>query len=193
VKWPCALTFSSAGILGAWAGSAVAMRIPGEHLLALFGVLMIVVGAVMAWRRDAEGNPDVRLSMATARQLLPLLLSVGFSVGLLSGFFGIGGGFLIVPGLIFATGMPIAYAIGTSLAAVTAFGATTAGNYALAGLVDWRLAAFFILGGFIGGVAGLLANSKLATQKRALAVVFAGFVILIGLYVTWKGIAPLLA
>jgi uncharacterized membrane protein YfcA len=193
VKWPCALTFSSAGILGAWAGSAVAMRIPGEHLLALFGVLMIVVGAVMAWRRDAEGNPDVRLSMATARQLLPLLLSVGFSVGLLSGFFGIGGGFLIVPGLIFATGMPIAYAIGTSLAAVTAFGATTAGNYAFAGLVDWRLAAFFILGGFIGGIVGLLANSKLATQKRSLAVVFAGFVILIGLYVTWKGIAPLLA
>ena len=141
VKWPCAVTFSAAGIAGAFAGSSLAMTMPGEQLLAFFGVLMVVVGTVMFLKKDAEGNPDVRLSFSTARQLLPLLLPIGVSVGALSGFFGIGGGFLIVPGLMLATGMPIGNAIGTSLVAVAAFGATTAANYALSGLVDWRIAA----------------------------------------------------
>ena len=193
VKWPCAMSFSAAGVAGAWAGSTLAMKVPGEQLLALFGALMVVVGTVMLLRKDAEGNPDIRLSFSTARELLPLLLAIGFGVGALSGFFGIGGGFLIVPGLMLATGMPIAYAIGTSLVAVTIFGATTASNYALAGLVDWRLAFFFIAGGVAGGVLGTLAGKRLANRKGVLSMVFAVFVILIGIYVSWKGLAPLLA
>ena len=188
VKWPCAFTFSAAGIAGAWAGSTLAMKVPGQSLLALFGILMIVVGTVMLLRKDAEGNPDIRLSFSTARQLLPLLLGIGFAVGALSGFFGIGGGFLIVPGLMLATGMPIAFAIGTSLVAVAAFGATTAANYAISGLVDWRIAALFVGGGILGGVLGSFAGHRLASAKGKLAMVFAVFVILIGVYVTWKGI-----
>jgi uncharacterized membrane protein YfcA len=193
VKWPCAISFSAAGIAGAWAGSSLAMRIPGENLLAMFGFLMIAVGSVMLLRKDAEGNPDVRLNIKTARQLLPLLLAIGFGVGVLSGFFGIGGGFLIVPGLMLATGMPIAYAIGTSLFAVTAFGAATAINYAVAGLVDWRVAAFFIAGGIAGGVAGRLLGRRLGAHRGALAMVFAVFVILVGLYVTARSLGLLQA
>lgn len=192
VKWPCAVTFSAAGIAGAWAGSSLAMKVPGAQLLALFGLLMIIVGTVMLLRKDAEGNPDIRLSFSTARELLPLLLVIGFAVGALSGFFGIGGGFLIVPGLMLATGMPIGFAIGTSLVAVTVFGATTASNYAISGLVDWRIAGFFIGGGVIGGIIGTLAGQKLAKRKGTLAMAFAVFVILIGFYVTWKGVSPLL-
>lgn len=193
VKWPCAASFSAAGVAGAWAGSSLAMRVPGNNLLALFGVLMVVVGTVMLMRKDAEGNPDVRLHFGTARQLLPLLLLIGFAVGALSGFFGIGGGFLIVPGLMLATGMPIAYAIGTSLVAVTVFGATTAVNYASAGLVDWRIAALFIGGGVVGGLLGTLAGHRLGQSKGKLQMAFALFVILVGVYVAWKGLAPLLA
>jgi hypothetical protein len=192
VKWPCAVTFSAAGIAGAVAGSSLAIRMPGEQLLALFGVLMVVVGTVMFIRKDAEGNPDVRLSFSTARQLLPLLLAIGFAVGALSGFFGIGGGFLIVPGLMLATGMPLANAIGTSLVAVTAFGATTASNYALSGFVDWRIAAFFIAGGLLGGLLGTLAGRRLGQAKGRLATIFALFVIITGLYVIWKGAGALL-
>ncbi|MBI2717307.1 MAG: sulfite exporter TauE/SafE family protein [Rhizobiales bacterium] len=187
VKWPCAVSFSAAGVIGAWAGSTLAMRLPGNQLLALFGLVMIVVGIVMLVRKDAKGNSEVRLSMATARELMPLLLAVGFAVGALSGFFGIGGGFLIVPGLMLATGMPIAYAIGTSLVAVSVFGAATASNYALAGLVDLRVAGFFILGGLLGGLAGTMAGGQLSKSKALLTMVFAGFVVLIGVYVTAKG------
>ncbi len=193
MKWRCAMSFSAAGVAGAWAGSSLAMRVPGDQLLGLFGALMVVVGIVMLLRKDAEGNPDVRLSFSTARELLPLLLIIGFAVGALSGFFGIGGGFLIVPGLMLATGMPIAYAIGTSLVAVTIFGATTASNYAAAGLVDWRIAALFIGGGLAGGILGTYAGTTLASQKSTLAMVFASFVILVGIYVSWKGLMPLVA
>jgi len=188
VKWPCAVTFSAAGVAGAWGGSSLAMRVPGDQLLALFGVVMVVVGIVMALRKDAEGNPDIRLNFSTAQQLLPLLLLVGLGVGALSGFFGIGGGFLIVPGLMLATGMPIAYAIGTSLVAVTIFGATTAVNYALAGLIDWRIAIYFIGGGILGGLVGSLASQRLGQNKNLLTIVFASFVILIGIYIASKGI-----
>jgi len=192
VKWPCAVSFSAAGIAGAWAGSTIAMKVPGQNLLALFGILMLVVGTVMLMKKDAEGNPDIRLTFSTVRELLPLLLLIGFAVGMLSGFFGIGGGFLIVPGLMLATGMPIAYAIGTSLVAITVFGATTAANYALAGLVDWRIAGLFIAGGVAGGIIGTFAGKHLSGSKGTLSMVFAIFVMLIGAYVTWKGVAPLL-
>ena len=193
VKWPCAATFSGAGIAGAYAGSSLAMKVPGQQLLAIFGALMIVVGTVMFLKKNTEGDPSVRLERASARRLLPWLLSIGFSVGALSGFFGIGGGFLIVPGLMFATGMPISNAIGTSLVAVAAFGATTATNYALAGLVHWHIAVIFIGGGILGGLAGAYAGRHLAKSKGTLAMVFASFVIIIGLYVLYKGAAPLIA
>ena len=193
VKWPCAVSFSIAGVAGAWTGSTIAMRVPGDQLLALFGGLMVVVGTVMLLRKDAEGNPDVRLNFSTARQLLPVLLAIGFAVGALSGFFGIGGGFLIVPGLMLATGMPISYAIGTSLFAVAVFGATTATNYAISGLVDWRIAALFIGGGIAGGIIGTFAGHKMSKRKGTLAMVFAVFVIVIGVYVAWKGIMPLVS
>ena len=192
VKWPCAMSFSAAGVAGAWAGSSLAMRVPGDALLGLFGLLMTIVGVVMLLRKDAEGNPGIRLSFSTAREILPLLLGVGFAVGALSGFFGIGGGFLIVPGLMLATGMPIAYAIGTSLVAISIFGATTAANYAASGLVDWPIAGLFILGGVLGGILGSFANQRLSSHKGLLSLFFAGFVILTGLYITLNtfGVIP---
>jgi uncharacterized membrane protein YfcA len=113
---------------------------------------------------------------------------IGFGVGLLSGFFGIGGGFLIVPGLVLATGMALQNAIGTSLVAVTAFGAATALSYSASGMVDWRLAPLVIAGGIIGTLIGSQANARLALHRRALSVTFAGFVIAVGVYVVIRGL-----
>ncbi|EKS42115.1 sulfite exporter TauE/SafE family protein [Afipia broomeae] len=193
VKWRCAAVFASAGVFGAVAGSVVAKALDGQKLLVLFGALMIIVGIAMLRIRSTAGNPKVRLSMTTARELLPLLLSIGFAVGLLSGFFGIGGGFLIVPGLMFATGMPLTMAIGTSLVAVAAFGAATAASYAVSGMIDWPMASLFVLGGLVGGIAGVAFGKALAARKRALNLTFAGLVILVGLYVVVRGTVPLFA
>jgi uncharacterized membrane protein YfcA len=184
VRWPCAIAFALAGILGAAAGAQLGKMMDGGKLLALFGMLMIVVGALMLRpRRAGDGDQSKRLDRASAPRLLPLLAATGFGVGLLSGFFGIGGGFLVVPGLIGTTAMPMLDAIGSSLVSVTLFGATTATSYAFAGLVEWRIAGLFVLGGAAGGIVGLLLAQKLAAQKRALTYVFAAIVISTGLYV----------
>ena len=191
VKWRCAVVFATAGVVGAFAGAAVAKAIDGDKLLALFGVVMIVVGAIMLRRRGTGGNPDVRLTTETARELLPLLLGTGFGVGLFSGFFGIGGGFLIVPGLMLATGMPLSYAIGTSLVSVAAFGAATAASYAISGLIDGWLAGLFILGGLVGGFLGTGLSKVLATRKQILGTVFASLVIVVGIYIVTRGVLAL--
>lgn len=188
VKWRCGLTFAAAGVIGAFAGSTVAKTIDGARLLALFGALMVVVGIAMFMRRKAEGDPDVQLTRASARQLLPWLIASGLGVGLLSGFFGIGGGFLIVPALMLATGMSLPFAIGTSLIAVTAFGAATATSYAISGLVDWRIAALFIAGGIVGGIGGGALGRLLATRKGALGTVLAAVIVVVGLYVVTRSL-----
>ena len=193
VKWRCAAVFAAAGVLGALVGSTVAKAMEGDKLLALFGLVMVVVGIAMLRRRATGGNPDVRLTSQTAKELLPLLLGIGFGVGLFSGFFGIGGGFLIVPGLVLATGMPLTSAIGTSLVAVSALGAATAASYAVSGLIDWWLAGLFVLGGLIGGVAGVQLGRVLAARKQALSTVFASLVILVGVYVVSRGLFALTA
>lgn len=189
VKWPCALVFAAAGVAGAAVGAALGKMVDGQKLLTLFGVLMVVVGLSMLRGRRGGSDPAIRLTRANALRLLPLLAGIGFLVGAASGFFGIGGGFLVVPGLVGATAMPILNAIGSSLVSVTAFGATTAASYALSGLVDWRLGVLFIVGGLLGGLAGTWLARRLAARKRALLLVFAGIVVTVGIYISLRGLA----
>ena len=107
VKWRCAMVFAASGMVGAALGAELGKAFDGKRLLALFGLLMIGVGVSMLRGRRAMAAPDIRLTRDSAAQLLPRLIPIGFGVGLAAGFFGIGGGVLIVPGLIFATAMPI--------------------------------------------------------------------------------------
>ena len=85
--------FAAAGVIGAFAGSSVSKIVDGQKLLVLFALLMFVVGSLMLARRSVGGNEGVRLN----RQNVPKLVALGLATGALSGFFGIGGGFLIVP------------------------------------------------------------------------------------------------
>jgi uncharacterized membrane protein YfcA len=188
VKWPCALAFAASGVVGAAAGAAIGKAVDGERLLALFGLLMIAVGVLMTTRWGSGGTADVRLTRQSAPQLLPLLAVTGLAVGFASGFFGIGGGFLIVPGLVGATAMPILNAVGSSLVSVTAFGATTAASYAWSGLVVWPVALLFVLGGLAGSQAGMHLARQLSADRRTLSRVFAILVIAAGLYVAIKGL-----
>jgi uncharacterized membrane protein YfcA len=180
VKWPCALVFAAAGIVGAALGAEAGKALDGERLLAAFGVLMIVIGALQLRPKRTPPQPDVRLSRATAAHLLPRLVPIGLGVGLMAGFFGIGGGFLIVPGLMLATAMPIGVAVGTSLVVIVALGLTTAASYALSGLVDWRLSGLLVVGGAAGAFLGFRLGRRWAADKRTLEIVFACAVIVVG-------------
>lgn len=190
VKWPCAITFAIAGMVGAAIGAQLGKMVDGTRLLTLFGLLMIAIGLLMLWPRKSGGDPDVRLTRETMPQLLPSLIGVGLAVGALSGFFGIGGGFLIVPGLIGATAMPLINAIGSSLVSVTVLGLTTSVSYAWSGLVDWPLAGLFIAGGMLGGFAGTRLARRLAVYKHALSRIFSGTVVTVGIYVVVRSLSP---
>ena len=120
---------------------------------------------------------------------MPLLAGAGLLVGFASGFFGIGGGFLIVPGLVAVTAMPIVNAIGSSLVSVTAFGVTTATSYAVSNFVDWGIASLFVAGGLAGSMLGTRLAHRLASRGPVLPRVFAAIVIAAGLYVGGKGFA----
>jgi uncharacterized membrane protein YfcA len=186
VRWPCAIAFALSGIVGAAIGSTLGKLIDPQPLTFLFAIAMIVV-ALSVWRtrRGAEVT-DVHLTRSIAMRLIP----IGLGVGLASGFFGIGGGFLIVPGLILGSGMPMLNAVGSSLLAVALFGATTAVNYALSGLVLWDVAGWMLAGGLVGGAAGVWASRKLAGHRALLQRLFAIFVLVVALYVVWRALNP---
>lgn len=187
VKWPCAIAFALAGIAGAAIGSSIGKVIDPKPLTLMFALAMAAVAASM-WRpRAGEGLAEVALNPQIAMKLLPL----GLAVGMASGFFGIGGGFLIVPGLMLGSRMPMLNAVGSSLLAVTLFGATTAINYALSGLVLWDIAGWMIVGGIVGGTLGVWASRKLAERRSTLQRIFAVFVLAVAAYVAFRELSSL--
>lgn len=182
MKWRCAAAFATAGVVGAWFGVMLGKAVDGQKLPALFALLMLAVAGLMACSRGLEGDPTVVLNRGNA----PRLLGWGAATGLQSGFFGIGGGFLVLPGLIASTGVPILFAVGSSLVAVTAFRLTTALSCADSGLVAWPLAAIFIGGGALGSLFGTRLTTRLANRKGALNMVLAGLIVAIALYMLYR-------
>ena len=187
VHWPCAAAFASSGVLGAFAGSTLGKRVGGGELMILFALLMLAVGIAMLRPQAGEGDPEVRINPRIAVRLL----GIGFMAGAVSGFFGIGGGFLIVPGIMYSSGMPILHAIGSSLFSVAAFGLTTAANYARSGLIDWRIAAEFVAGGAVGGLLGIACATRLKARRRVLSTLFAVGVFAVAIYVLIRSISEL--
>ena len=179
VKWPCATVFAGAGILGSILGSSLAKMIDGQTLLLGFALAMAAIGLSMFRRPKSEGNPDVEITFRLILRLAPL----GLLVGLAAGFFGIGGGFLIVPGLMLATGMTLTNATASSLVSVALFGGTTSINYALSGWVDYRLTALLLIGGIIGGIAGMFAARKMSKNLNLARKGFASLIVMVAAYV----------
>nr|MDQ2695027.1 TSUP family transporter [Pseudomonadota bacterium] len=164
--------------LGAWAGG----HVPADLLLGGFALLMLLVAARM-WRQAARapaetrvvraadlnvaGGPVCRLNPAGGLALTSLCALVlalsGALTGLLSGLFGVGGGFLIVPALTLAASLPIHRAVATSLLVIAIISAAGSGSYLLAGRpLDWGLTALFVLGGLAGMGLGAVLSRRLA-------------------------------
>jgi uncharacterized protein len=120
---------------------------------------------------------------------MPAIVGLGLATGTLSGFFGIGGGFLIVPALMLATGMSIMNAVSSSLVAVTAFGLTTAASYTWSGLISWGLAALFIAGGIGGGLIGTRLARLASGRRGALNTVFAAVIVAVALYMLIRNVS----
>ena len=182
VRWGPAVIFASAGVVGAFAGSSIGKMVDGHRLLILFALLMLFVAALMLRGRKA----DTGAAGAVRQKNLWRLSAIGLGTGTLSGFYGIGGGFLVVPGLILATGMPTIAAIGSSLVAVGTFGMTTAVNYAVSGLVDWPVALLFILGGIAGGWIGARIAKRLSAQRQTLTRLLGCMLVVVSAYMLYR-------
>jgi len=179
VRWPCAILFALTGATGAWFGSSLAKMIDGHRLLLIFAVAMAAVGLAMLRPRTQVARVEPTLNWAMS----PRVGLAGVGVGSAAGFFGIGGGFLIVPGLMASTGMTLATAQATSLLSVAAFGAATAGNYALSGWIDPALVAAMTLGGLGGTMAGLPLAQRLGANAALGRRLFAGLILVVAAYV----------
>lgn len=175
VRWRKGTVFGALGMGGAWAGSQLAVYVPEPMLLSLFAVLMFVVSGMM-WarmRRDATSQPRPETT-----RVVPLI-GTGLGVGVLTGFFGVGGGFAAVPGLVLALGLPMPAAAGTSLLVIIMNSATALAARAGIGLdVDWPL----ILGFAACAMVGTLLGGRLTARVPAttLGKVFAAMTALIG-------------
>ena len=177
VALPTAVVFGVAGVAGAFAGAWLNARVEGPLILFLFGVLMLVVAARMAFGRMSQASAVQ--DAAKSGLHLPVLLA-GLGVGAMTGFFGVGGGFLIVPALVLAVGFPMRLAVGTSLVVI----AINSGAGVLAHLgtggFDLGVALLFVVGGFVGGTLGGHFAGRIDEAKLSRG--FAVLVALVGLY-----------
>ena len=198
VEIPTGLLFAAAGMLTAPLGSWLGGRIPEQPLLVAFAVLMLVIAARMwhkarnveerlppaavaagsgpACRRDPEGRLRITSRCAT------VLALVGLAVGLLSGLFGVGGGFLIVPALVTFAAMGVPRAVGTSLFVMTLVGLSAVASQLAAG----REIPLGIAGGFVAGsIPGLFAGSAIGRRLTGplLARVFAIAIVAVAAFV----------
>lgn len=149
----------------------------GRELLFLFGILMILIAVYVTKVKDSRRFNKVKTNWIK-------VILVSLAVGFLSGFFGIGGGFLIVPGLMFSTGINITQAVGTSLLAVGSFGIVGALAYALSGYVDPIISVLYLVGGVVGGYLGTKIAIKL--ERRKLQRFFAVILIFVAIYIILK-------
>ncbi|MGH8460130.1 MAG: sulfite exporter TauE/SafE family protein [Stenotrophobium sp.] len=182
VVWRAGLIFAAAGFISAPLGVHAGTIAPPWMLTSGFSLLALVIAATM-WRRiriHPEESGAVRMNLSATpidvqavcalaggelRMTTPcavVLLVSGAVTGLLSGFFGVGGGFLIVPALIASTRLPIQNAVATSLLVITLIAVSGSGSAILSGHRPDSLILLFAGGGLIGMIAGRLVAPKLS-------------------------------
>jgi uncharacterized membrane protein YfcA len=183
------LAFGASGVLGAFGGVWLNHQLRGEWILVLFSVLMLLAAFSMLRRHTVGRTQSSSFSEHYARAGWSRLVVVGLGVGFLTGFFGVGGGFLIVPALVVVLGLPMHLAVGTSLLAI-ALNALwgLAGNLQF-GTLDWTLTLLFA----VGGLLGVLAGGKFAGRlpDRALRVAFALLIVGVAVYTFVRSVSAL--
>jgi uncharacterized membrane protein YfcA len=172
--WRVALTFGGVGMVAAFFTAQLSALFSSQVLMSLFAGLMLVIGLAMLLRRNGRPSAGLRAGW-------PVVLASGAVVGAITGFLGVGGGFLIVPALVMLVGMPMQQAVGTSLIVIAMNSlAGIAGHWGDA-LPDLGLIGVFTGAGFVGIWAGKWLNQRLPTEllKRGFAVFVIGLAVVL--------------
>jgi len=179
VDWSVGAMLAFTGMLAAPVGASLGTRLPEVILLGAFGLL---VAAVAVWMWTTAGRPSdmsvgpCAITRRRSWRCFGVLTTTGLAAGLLSGLFGVGGGFVIVPAVVFATGLPIHRAVATSLMVVSIISVVAFTSMMIDGrAIDWTIATLFLAGGLAGVGIGTLVCHLLpaARLQRAFALLLA--------------------
>lgn len=166
VRWRMAGIFAAAGVPATVLGSAISRHLPEPALLIGFAVVMVVAGIRMLADQGNTGTAcEVRAGQVNWRRCLPRSIGAGLLVGVLTGLFGVGGGFLIIPALVVVLGVEMSTAIGTSLLIIVAN--SVAGIFShLEGLsVDWSVAGVFVAAAMVASLVTGYFGTKVDTDR----------------------------
>jgi uncharacterized membrane protein YfcA len=203
VRFGQGLMFGALGTAGSFAGSALAAHVDPQVLLTAFAGLMLVVATLMIRRSlrspgasGAVDDPTVE-PILTFRPItcacprLAKLVVTATAVGLLTGFFGVGGGFVLVPALVLALSFPMPVAVGTSLLVIAVNSTTALTARITTGAIhlDWPLIAGFTVAAVIGSLFGGRIASRVKPTHLTLA--FAVLLVAVALYTAVRSIPAL--
>jgi uncharacterized protein len=167
-----ALLFAATGMAGSFFGARLTHLVASRVLLLIFGCLMLAVGMAMLRKREDKTSQ-------TTCQLLRCLV-VGLAVGTITGFLGVGGGFLILPALVLFAGVEMKKALGTSLAVIAVNSLSGLAGQLLYVSFNWRLTIGFLAMAVAGMFLGLAAANRVAADSLRRA--FAWVIIALGIF-----------
>ena len=173
-----AFLFSVTGIAGAYLGAQLTHLVPPTILLSLFATLMLVVAIGML----VKPNPHEAETSAQCRPWR--CASAGMGVGAMTGFLGVGGGFLIVPAMVHFGKVPLKKAIGTSLVVIAMNSFAGLAGQLRHCAMNWGTTGLFSVMALIGMAAGVVLTPKVPRER--LSQGFAWFVIAVGVFVLVK-------
>lgn len=159
-----AARFGAASVAGALVGSVLNRLASGEMVLFLLAIVMLA-SAWSLWRGAPATEHSPRPPRSAARGRTALVGALGLGVGVMTGFFGVGGGFLIVPALILLLGVPVRTAIGTSLVIITVTALAGLAGHLAAGGVDWSVTIAFAVAGAVGAWLGVRGGRRVSGER----------------------------
>ena len=184
VRLKSGILLGVASMLGAVPGVWLNRAVVGETILLLFSVLMIIIAINLLRSKPSNQKPETGspCKLYTSKDWLKIT-AIGLLVGLLTGFFGVGGGFIIVPALVLVANFPAHQAVGTSLLVIfmTSFSGFL-GNLVFGGL-DFTIVLIFVVGGAVGILSGTALASRVS--GRTLNRTFSLFIICMALYLIY--------
>lgn len=167
LNWKVALVFGGVGMAAAYLAAGWSKAVPSSVLMMLFATLMLVVGLFMILKPTPLAGEEGRGWLVT-------ILS-GAGVGVLTGFLGVGGGFLIVPALVMLVGLPMRQAVGTSLVVIAMNSLAGFLGHLEGPPIDVRVVTIFVIAGLTGALTGAWLTRFVKPEH--LRKVFAAFVI----------------
>ncbi|OKB68398.1 permease [Serratia marcescens] len=185
VRWQTGAVVSLVAVVGALAGSQMGKITDGRYLTLPFSMLMLVVAGLTLKKNTLAGSASPSLPSSVHPAIVwPSVLALGG----VAGFLGIGGGFLVVPALVWFFRFSLIEAVATSLVVVSALGLSTSASYAMSGKVSFAITCWLIVGGLLGGVAGVALTERLKKREGIINTLYAVMLLALALYMLFKSL-----